>query len=117
METTVHDKLESIRGQVGSREAKSLIKKIDKNGAEMYDLLGLGFAVECIYSNKRSSKHKEDEREKNLKIQALLAMRNKQSSKASLAKEPHQSSDRLEYEKNITHDEVKQNYFENIYNC
>lgn len=116
MEPTVHDKLESIRSDIGSKEAQKLIKKIDKNGAELYDILGLGFAVESIYSNKKKTrKTSEDERLKNQRIQTLLAMRNKDSSKASLAKNA-ESGDKREYEKNITHDEVQQNYFENIYN-
>ena len=82
----------------------------DSNKGDLYDALGLGFAVEAIYQDKPFSRGEEDENYRQDKMKRFYQNKSKKSSGSMKNKE------KQEYEKNMTHEEVRQQYFDNIPN-
>ena len=106
MDLTIHQKLESIREDIDSKECKKIIKEIKDNKGDLYDALGLGFAVESIYKDKHFSRGDDD---RNYRVDKMNRFYGRKSKKSS-------GSIKNEYEKNMTHEEVRQQYFDNIPN-
>ena len=118
MDLTVHQKLESIREDIESREGKKIRENIRKHKGDLYDFLGLDFAVKAIYQDK-SNKNRDHSEEKFKKrfseVKRMQHLRENKSSKGSIIRK-EDSKDKQEYEKNFTNDEIREQYFENIPN-
>lgn len=113
MDLTVHQKLESIREDVDSKECKHIMKEIKTQKGDLYDILGLGFAVESIYRDKPFSRDEEDERSR---LEKMKRFYGRKSKKSSGSMKNSDRNEKKEYEKNMTHDQVRQQYFDNIPN-
>ena len=112
MDLTVHQKLESIREDLNSQECKHIMKNIKTQKGDLYDALGLGFAVESIYRDKPFSRKDEDAR----RLEDMRRFYGRKSKKSSGSMKHSDRQGHKEYEKNITHEEVRQQYFDNIPN-
>ena len=116
MNLTVHQKLESIRGDLNSKECKKIMKKINDKKGSLYDHLGLGFAVESIYQDKPRSKNSSSyDRFRKKEIQMYGRRISKKSSKDTVEKQ-HEKEEKKKYEVNMKNDQTRQLYFENIPN-
>jgi hypothetical protein len=112
MDLTVHQKLESIREDINSKECKGIMKQIKNQKGDLYDALGLGFAVEAIHRDKPFSRDEEDE---NSRLEKMRRFYGGDHKKSSGSMKNSDRNEKKEYEKNMTHDEVRQQYFDNLH--
>ena len=120
MDPKVHDQLESIRRDISSNASKRTMDKMSKHPDELYEFLGLGFAVENIHKGKPLSGKEVDSRLVERVVQCSTCLQKKSSKHTSPVRvkkrrvTPEQNKRRDQRSK--THHQVRQQYFDNIPN-
>ena len=112
MDLRIHQKLEAIRKDVDSAQCKKILHKINHHRGDLYDFLGLGFALESIHQEKPFSRNDEF-----FDISPIHRMKNyyqdrsKESSLASLRQSQGGDRASLHSSRGFEHQQVPNDYF------